>query len=117
MNPVDVGFSKMGIDTSQRHIFLCVGPDCCSEKEGLQSWEVLKNRIKQLGIPVLRSKAACFRICSGGPWLVIYPEGIWYGGVTPEKCQRIIEEHLLQNIPIREWIVRVTGNSAPLRLP
>ena len=49
--------------------------------------------------------------------MVIYPEGIWYGGVTPEKLHRIIEEHLLQNTPIREWIVRVTGNSAPLRLP
>jgi (2Fe-2S) ferredoxin len=106
MNPVDAGFSKMGIDTAQRHVFLCIGPDCCSEEQGMQSWEVLKERIKQLGIPVLRSKAGCFRICCEGPWMAIYPEGIWYGGVTPEKCHRIIEEHLLRNAPIQDWIVR-----------
>lgn len=106
MNPVDAGFSKMGIDTAQRHVFLCIGPDCCSEDQGMQSWEVLKDRIKQLGIPVLRSKAGCFRICCEGPWMAIYPEGIWYGGVTPEKCHRIIEEHLLRNSPIQDWIVR-----------
>jgi (2Fe-2S) ferredoxin len=38
--------------------------------------------------------------------MLIYPEGIWYGGVTPEKCRRIIEEHLLRNEPILEWIAR-----------
>lgn len=112
MNPVDAAFSKIGIDKACRHIFLCVGPDCCSEKEGLQSWEILKDQVKKLGIPVLRSKAACLRICCSGPWMVIYPEGIWYGGVTPAKCHRIVEEHLLQNKPIQEWIVRITGNSS-----
>jgi (2Fe-2S) ferredoxin len=106
MNPTDVGFSKMGIDTAQRHVFLCVGPDCCSESHGLETWEVLKERIKRLGIPVLRSKAACFRICCKGPWMLIYPEGIWYGEVTPARCERIIEEHLIGNAPIRQWIVR-----------
>lgn len=106
MNPVDAGFAKMGIDTAQRHVFLCIGPDCCSETQGNESWEVLKDEIKQLGIPVLRSKAACLRICSGGPWMAIYPEGIWYGGVTSEKCRRIIKEHLLQGKPIQEWIAR-----------
>jgi len=106
MNPTDAGFSKMGIETARRHVFLCVGPDCCAESYGLETWECLKDRIKELGIPVLRTKAACFRICCNGPWMLIYPEGIWYGGVTPEKCRRIIEEHLLHNTPIREWIVR-----------
>ena len=106
MNPVDAGFSKMGIDTAQRHVFLCIGPDCCSEEQGIKSWEILKDRIKQLGIPVLRSKVGCFRICCEGPWMAIYPEGIWYGGVTPQKCHRIIEEHLLRNSPIQDWIVR-----------
>lgn len=106
MNPTDAGFSKMGISNARRHVFLCVGPDCCSESHGLETWEVLKERIKKLGIPVLRSKAACFRICCRGPWMLIYPEGIWYGEVTPARCERIIEEHLIGNAPIQEWIVR-----------
>ncbi len=54
----------------------------------------------------MRTKAACLRICSGGPWLVVYPEGIWYGAVTPERCERIVAEHLQSGRPVEEWIAR-----------
>ncbi|ATC64957.1 ferredoxin [Nibricoccus aquaticus] len=101
---VSAGFAKMNIEASSRHVFLCVGPDCCSTTDGLVTWEFLKARLKHLAIPALRTKAACLRVCSGGPWLVVYPEGIWYGRVTPERCERIVSEHLAQNRPITEWI-------------
>ena len=106
MNPIDAGFSKMGLDTSGRHVLLCVGPDCCAASAGLETWETLKQRIAAAGIPVLRTKAACLRICSNGPWMLIYPDGVWYGAVTPEKCERIIAEHLIGNTPVTEWIAR-----------
>jgi len=103
---VSAGFRKMDLAGAGRHVFLCVGPDCCSPENGLAVWEVLKDRIKQSGIRSMRTKAACFRICSGGPWMVVYPDGIWYGQLTPERCERIIEQHLRQGVPVTEWIVR-----------
>jgi (2Fe-2S) ferredoxin len=103
---INAGFKKMGLESSKRHVFLCVGPDCCQTSEGLATWEVLKAGVKALNIPALRTKAACLRICAGGPWMVIYPEGIWYGRVTPDRCQRILHEHLLHNTPVAEWIER-----------
>ena len=106
MNPIDAGFCKMGLDASQKHVFLCVGPDCCATHDGLAVWEVLKERVAKLGISAMRTKAACFRICSGGPWMVVYPEGVWYGALTPEKCQRIVEEHLAGGRAVEEWVVR-----------
>jgi len=94
----------MALGAAQRHAFLCVGPECCASAEGLETWAVLKGRLAELGLPVLRTKAACLRICRGGPWLVVYPEGVWYGGVTSERCERIVREHLGEGRVVREWV-------------
>ena len=103
---IAASFRKIGLEDANRHVFLCVGPDCCGEAEGLATWETLKARLKELGVPAMRTKAACLRVCCGGPWMVIYPEGTWYGALTPERCERIVHEHLHQGRPIAEWIVR-----------
>lgn len=96
----------MGLDAAHRHAFLCIGPECCIATTGSESWDRLKARIKEKGLPVLRSKAACLRICSNGPWMVVYPEGVWYGSVTAERCERIVDEHLGKGRPVTEWIAR-----------
>jgi (2Fe-2S) ferredoxin len=110
---IAAGFAKMKITGARRHVFLCVGPDCCATTDGLATWETLKARLKDLGIPALRTKAACLRVCSGGPWLVVYPDGIWYGQVTPERCERIVREHLAAGLPVAEWI----AHTYPLHEP
>lgn len=72
-------------------------------------WELVKRRVKETGIPVMRTKAQCFRVCAGGPWLVVYPEGIWYGEITSERFERILQEHLLGGTPVAEWIAARNG--------
>ena len=104
---VSEAFAKMGLDSARRHVFLCVGPDCCATPDGLATWEALKARLRDRDLPVLRTKAACFRICTGGPWMLVLPDGVWYGGVTPERCERIVAEHLDGGRPVAEWIARV----------
>jgi (2Fe-2S) ferredoxin/predicted nuclease with RNAse H fold len=100
------GFAKMNLPAARRHAFLCLGPDCCAAATGEASWATLKALVKQLDLPVLRTKAACLRVCAGGPWLVVYPEGTWYGRVTPERLTRIAHEHLRDGHPVTPWISR-----------
>ena len=81
---------------------------------GLKTWEALKRAIKELGLErpernrgiVLRTKADCLRICAKGPVLLIWPDGCWYGGVTPDRVDRILTEHVIGGRPIDDWLIQ-----------
>jgi (2Fe-2S) ferredoxin len=100
---------KKGINQIQRHVFLCTGPSCCTPEQGMASWEALKQSLKQAGVEsgekaCYRTKAGCLRICTHGPTMVVYPEGIWYHDMTADKIPQFVEQHLVQGEPVREWI-------------
>jgi len=105
MDPViRAGFDKAGLPGARRHLFVCIGPDCCAPDAGQALWDHMKERLRTAGLPVMRTKAACLRLCRGGPWLVVYPDGIWYGGVDAARFDRILAEHLVGGVPVDAWV-------------
>jgi len=100
---------KRGIGSYQRHVFLCTGPKCCTPEAGLESWEALKQALSDKGLcagpsACYRTKVGCLRICTEGPTMVVYPEGTWYHGMTPQRIEQFVQQHLVEGKPIEEWV-------------
>lgn len=88
----------------EKHIFICTnqkenGKAFCGNEQGMQLVEKFKAILKEKGLnaKVRAQRSGCLDACKNGPALVIYPEGVFYGHVTLNDVDRIIEEHVLNN--------------------
>lgn len=97
------------MDPYTRHVLVCTGSYCSTERKGRALYALLAQLLQREGLlfgpdRVKRSETPCLGVCAGGPVIAVYPDGIWYAGVTPELLERIVVEHLKDGREVREAI-------------
>ncbi len=70
----------------------------CVRNGGKASAKALKQTLRErdLSAQVMITKVKCLDQCGRGPVMVVYPAGVWYGGVDEAIAREIVTEHLME---------------------
>jgi len=69
---------------------------CCGKRGSQKLREQLKAYVKAQGLRgrVRVSQSGCLDRCAAGPNIMVFPDNVWYAGVTVEDLPRIINDCL-----------------------
>jgi (2Fe-2S) ferredoxin len=99
---------------SGRHLFVCTngrssGKPACGPRGGDALIAAVQRELLARGAmnpslaehPALVTPCGCLGPCFDGPNAVIYPDGVWYAGLTAEDAASLVE-HLVSGAPLDE---------------
>ena len=107
----------------ERHIFVCINERTaedprgyCAAVGGLEVAAKMKIAAYERGLKrVVRvNKAGCLDQCARGVTCVVYPDNVWYGGVTVDDVDEIVESHLEGGVSVERLVIpheELTGKS------
>jgi (2Fe-2S) ferredoxin len=95
--------------TFERHLFICTNqrPDghprgCCNPCGSDALQKAFKKALAERALlrTVRANKSGCLDQCEHGPTVVVYPDAVWYGGVTEADVAEIVESHIVGGVPV-----------------
>jgi (2Fe-2S) ferredoxin len=97
-----------------RHVLVCTGGFCSPDRRGRDLYALLAALLQREDLlfgptRVKRGETPCLGVCAGGPIVVVYPEGIWYAGVTEALLERIVVEHLKHGRIVEDAVFHSLG--------
>ncbi len=90
----DVGDEPHVHDAPEKHVAVCTNQTCASSGAAtvLERLRQQARDAEECDVHITRS--SCLGQCGEGPMVAVYPDGIWYGGVTADDTERIVSSHL-----------------------
>ncbi len=88
----------------KQHVFVCTGSKC-EKRDSEATLDRFYELLAQKGLlygkkgskdgTVIVSKSGSVGLCAVGPAVMVYPQGVWYYGVTPDDVAEIVDTHLI----------------------
>lgn len=101
------------------HVFVCttVGRHHCG---GMGSERVLlrlRDELERRGLTHVRTtRMGCNQQHHQGPILIVYPDGVWYGHLTVDDVDEIIDQHLVGGHAVERLRITPDGEWASTAL-
>ncbi|BBG66711.1 ferredoxin [Hydrogenimonas sp.] len=104
----------MGIPQPAFYIFKCeqssppgMPKPSCVTNENRDLFQHLAQRLMEKGIigTVQPVRTGCLNRCSYGPVMLVEPGHVMYAGLTKEKIDRIIDEHIIGGKVVEEFVI------------
>ncbi|MDQ2079820.1 copper chaperone PCu(A)C [Xanthobacteraceae bacterium Astr-EGSB] len=92
-------------------VFVCLGPRCTEAG----AWELmarLRAAVKREGLDkagparTLVCRSACLWPCNQAPVMIVQPDNVWYGRVTSDDVDTIVQSHLVERVPVAPLLLR-----------
>jgi (2Fe-2S) ferredoxin len=93
------------------HFFVCASFRHAGDPKGVchkyasgSLLQYLENELVDRGLEAVVTSTGCMKVCDRGPAMVVYPQGHWYGKITEDTIDEILdkleddevlEEHLI----------------------
>lgn len=105
------------------HLFVCVNErrpgdplPCCAHRGGWEVYSALRNEVARAGLTreVWVTRTGCMVHCTTGPTVVVYPDDLWYGQVTPADAAELVRS-LIKGLPVERLLLpaRQAGGGTP----
>lgn len=94
-----------------RQVQVCLGPRCAMAG-GWAVYDALNRSLQAAGLDkagarrVIPVRTACLQPCNFAPVCAVQPDNVWYGELTPERIDQIVQEHLVLGQPIESLAYR-----------
>ncbi|AKG35477.1 (2Fe-2S) ferredoxin domain-containing protein [Paenibacillus durus] len=78
------------------HLLVCGGSSCKKRKSGEIAQAIKKEIEKQGGEALIHTTfTSCAGRCGNSPVVISYPEGVWYGDMSPKRVKLLVRKSLV----------------------
>lgn len=76
----------------------------CNKNGSVDMIQYLMEECADRELDATVSTTGCLNVCSQGPVMVIHPNNLWYGGITPNRIDEILDA-LEEGEAVSEYLI------------